>query len=55
MACGSCGGRAKNVNYKVTFKHDGSTVTLSSLPEVRIALANSPQGGTYEAVRKPAG
>lgn len=52
MACGSCRGKKQNVDYEVTFRHDGSKVTLGSLSEVRFALAKSPQGGTYKAVPK---
>lgn len=49
-----CGNKQAHVDYEITFKHDGSKLTVSSLPEVRGQLAASPQGGTYKAVpRKP--
>lgn len=52
MTCGSCGGKRKDVDYVITFKHDGSKVTVSSLPEARILRAQSPSGGTIEPVAR---
>jgi hypothetical protein len=55
MACGSCGGgRRQNVDYVITFKHDGSKVTVSNLSEARILRAQSPSGGTIEPVPRTA-
>lgn len=51
MGC-NCGGKRQNVEYVVTFKHDGSTATVSSISEVRMLLARSPKGGNYRAVTK---
>ena len=49
MGC-NCGGKKQNVDYLITFRHDGSVRTVSSLPDVRRALSESPSGGTYKAV-----
>jgi hypothetical protein len=43
---GCCGAQSQPVDYLVTFKHDGSQVTVSSLQEARLLLASSPKGGT---------
>jgi hypothetical protein len=51
MAC-ACNGKKQNVDYVITYKHDGSTETVSSLPEARIKLQRSPQGGTHKAVAR---
>lgn len=51
MGC-NCGGKKQNVDYVVTFKHDGSQVTVGSLAEVRMQLAKSAKGGTYRSVPK---
>ena len=56
MACGSCGGARRNVNYEVTFK--GAEPTRIVTPEegglatVRMLLAQSEAGGTYKAVQR---
>lgn len=53
MACGSCGGRPRqDVDYVITFKHDGSQVTVSSRVEADILRAQSPKGGTIEMVAR---
>lgn len=43
---GCCGAQSQPVDYLVTFKHDGSQVTVSSLQEARLLLNSSPKGGT---------
>jgi|RhiMetdeSRZDD1v2_1073273.scaffolds.fasta_scaffold4473174_1 hypothetical protein len=45
-----CGARQAQTDYKITFKHDGSTKVVSTLQEARMERAASPQGGTIEAV-----
>lgn len=45
-----CGAKQGQVDYEITFKHDGSTLVVASLSDVRIKLAASPKGGTYRAV-----
>lgn len=52
MACGSCGSRRQGVEYVITYRHDGSKETVSSLAEARLKLAQSPQGGSHKAVPK---
>lgn len=47
---GCCGNKQAQVDYVITFKHDGSKKTVSSLSEARMERAASPQGGTIEAV-----
>lgn len=49
MAC-ACGGKKQNVDYLITYKHDGSTERVSSIPEARMKTAKSPRGGTYKPV-----
>lgn len=51
---GCCGAQSQPVDYLVTFKHDGSQITVSSLQEARMKLAASPQGGTKVAVPRKA-
>ncbi|MFB7936668.1 hypothetical protein [Streptomyces sp. NPDC056049] len=55
----SCCGRAKTLtDYEVTFRHDGSTQTVTheegGLVKVRQVLAQSEKGGTYKAVPRKA-
>lgn len=45
-----CGNKQTQTDYKITFKHDGTTKIVSSLSEARMERAASPQGGTIEAV-----
>lgn len=52
--CGSCGGGArKNVQYEITYRHDGSKEIVDTLAEANIRIAQSPQGGVRRAVAKP--
>lgn len=54
MACGSCGGGArKNVQYEITYRHDGSKEVVDTLAEANIRIAQSPKGGVRRAVPKP--
>ncbi|MEU7074727.1 hypothetical protein AB0B30_32530 [Streptomyces narbonensis] len=56
MGC-NCGGKKTLTDYKVTLRHDGSTVTVTheqgGLVAVRQLLAKSQSGGTYRAVPRP--
>ena len=48
-----CGNRTNpNVEYEITYKHDGSKERVATLEEVRMKLAASPQGGVRRAVAK---
>lgn len=48
-----CGNRSNpNVEYEVTYKHDGSTERVATLSEATMKLAASPQGGSKRAVAK---
>ena len=50
MACSSCGGGSKAMEYEVTFHHDGSKQRFATITETRLAIAASPKGGTRKAV-----
>ena len=48
-----CGNRANpNVEYEITYRHDGSTERVGTLSEATMKLDASPQGGTKRVVAK---
>lgn len=48
-----CGNRTNpNVEYEITYRHDGSTERVATLPEATMKLAASPQGGSKRVVAK---
>lgn len=53
MACGSCSAGRQKTDYVVTFRHDGSTRTVTAeeggLVKARQLIAAAPQGGTFRA------
>lgn len=48
-----CGNRTNpNVEYEITYKHNGERERVSTLSEATMKLAAAPQGGTKRAVAK---
>lgn len=48
-----CGNRTNpNVEYEITYKHDGSKERVATLSEATMKLAASPKGGIKRAVAK---
>ena len=48
-----CGNRTNpNVEYEITYRHDGSKERVATLSEAKMKLAASPQGGERKVVAK---
>lgn len=53
MACSACGGKQRaDMEWLITYNHDGSTERVATVGEARLKLSKSRKGGTKVMVPK---